>query len=184
MDRYPHEFSGGQLQRIGLARSLTLAPDVIVADEPVSALDVSVQAQVLNLMKDLQEEYGMSYVFISHDLAVVQYMADRIGVEVTDGSLRRDRRTRWYAIRVIRIHRLSSRQFQCRIRHMCVRSRSSSCRASRRPRSIRPSLSLPLPVCHRGVSTEPALVGGAHRVACHFPLPLREQKDEPVEVGA
>jgi oligopeptide/dipeptide ABC transporter ATP-binding protein len=80
VERYPHEFSGGQRQRIGLARALTLNPKVIVADEPVSALDVSIRAQVLNLMKRLQADYGLTYVVISHDLAVVKYMADRIGV--------------------------------------------------------------------------------------------------------
>ncbi|MDX6396361.1 MAG: peptide/nickel transport system ATP-binding protein ddpF [Streptosporangiaceae bacterium] len=79
-ERYPHEFSGGQRQRIGLARALTLNPKVIVADEPVSALDVSVRAQVLNLMKRLQAAHGLTYIVISHDLAVVKYMADRIGV--------------------------------------------------------------------------------------------------------
>ena len=78
--QYPHEFSGGQRQRIGLARALTLSPKVIVADEPVSALDVSIRAQVLNLMKRLQADHGLTYIVISHDLAVVEYMADRIGV--------------------------------------------------------------------------------------------------------
>jgi len=80
VERFPHEFSGGQRQRIGLARALTLNPQVIVADEPVSALDVSIRAQVLNLMKRLQDTHGLTYVVISHDLAVVKYMADRIGV--------------------------------------------------------------------------------------------------------
>ena len=80
VERYPHEFSGGQRQRIGLARALTLNPRLIVADEPVSALDVSIRAQVLNLMKRLQADHGLTFVVISHDLAVVKYMADRIGV--------------------------------------------------------------------------------------------------------
>ncbi|WP_025617391.1 ABC transporter ATP-binding protein [Salinispora cortesiana] len=173
LERYPHEFSGGQLQRIGLARSLALHPRLIVGDEPVSALDVSIQAQVLNLMRDLQHELGLAYIFISHDLSVVDYMADRIGV--------------MYLGKLVEIG--PAREVVRAARHPytqalvdAVPSITPDRAATRDGTTIRGELpsALDPPTgcrfrtrCPRAAdicTTEPPLVGGLHQVACHLPL--------------
>ncbi|GAA3427446.1 hypothetical protein GCM10018953_46290 [Streptosporangium nondiastaticum] len=172
LERYPHEFSGGQLQRIGLARSLALRPRLIVADEPVSALDVSVQAQVLNLMRDLQRELGLSYVFISHDLSVVDYMADRIAVMylgklVEMGPAQHVVRAARHPYTQALIDAVPSpTPDHPASPSMAIRGELPS--ALNPPTGCRFRTRCPLAqeIC----ASEPPLQGTIHQVACHFPL--------------
>jgi len=183
VERYPHEFSGGQRQRIGLARALALQPKLVVADEPVSALDVSIQAQILNLMKDLQRKHDLTYVMISHDLAVVRYMADSIGV--------------MYLGKLVELG--PSEEVYSRPAHPytqglldAVPSATITTRAERKlavrgelPSAVDPPSGCRFRTrCPRAQSVcaevEPALVpfGPAHTAACHFPL------QTPVSIAA
>ncbi len=182
LDRYPHEFSGGQLQRIGFARSLTLAPDLIVADEPVSALDVSIQAQVLNLMKDLQAELGLSYLFISHDLAVVQYMADRIGVMylgriVEEGPAKEvvENPKHPYTKALIDSIPVPDPEFSHDDRAIKLTGEPPSAVNPPEGCRFRPRC----PFAGEECKIQPALTDERHRVACHHPL-LQIQKREVV----
>ena len=182
LDRYPHEFSGGQLQRIGFARSLTLAPNLIVADEPVSALDVSVQAQVLNLMKDLQAELGLSYLFISHDLAVVQYMADRIGVMylgriVEEGPAKEvvENPKHPYTKALIDSIPVPDPEFSHDDRAIKLTGEPPSAVNPPEGCRFRPRC----PFAGEECKIQPALTDERHRVACHHPL-LQIQKREVV----
>ena len=192
VELYPHEFSGGQRQRIGLARALALNPRLIVTDEPVSALDVSIRSQILNLMKRLQANHGLTYVFISHDLSVVRYIADRIGVmylgklvEIGTGDDVYARSAHPYTAGLLSSVPVPNPTLQ--------RARVAIPMIGELPSPLHPPSGCPFRTrCPRAqalcAEEEPALgpFGGEHYAACHFPLqdPVQSPAQVPPNTGA
>jgi len=194
-NRYPHEFSGGQRQRIGIARSLALRPKLIVADEPVSALDVSIQAQVINLLEDLQEEFGLTYVTIAHDLSVVRHISDRVAVmylgkvvELADRDELYERPRHPYtkallsAVPIPDTGRRTARErirltgdvpspvnppSGCRFRTRCWKAQDI-CTSVDPPLVVPATASNDVPTAPTP-SAGPGPTPGPHQVACHFP---------------